>query len=200
MKKLLSFHILLLICVISSAQVITPFTVRKTITQKGGIIYLSNTASKAVPDNVVQNEMPPAGTGYDNNFTNGFVDIDSDGSTWMSSSDSLNLANCSEVTWAGLYWGGELTSTDAKYATRNQVMLKVNNGTYASLTADYIKDNSTGFRTYHCFKDISSILKANGLKGRYTVANVATAVGGKNLFGGWTIVVIYKNNTQTMRN
>ena len=57
--------------VTSFAQVITPFTVRKTITQKGGIIYLSNTSSKAVPDNVVQNEMPPSGTGYDNNFTNG---------------------------------------------------------------------------------------------------------------------------------
>lgn len=161
---------------------------------------MSNTSSKATPDNVVQNELPPSGTGYDNNYINGYVDIDTDVSTFMSSSDQLNLPNCTEITWAGLYWGGEVIATNTNYSLRNKVKLKVNNGTYTDLTADYVKDNSTGFKTYHCFKDISSILKTNGLTDRYTIANVVNDIGGKNLFGGWTIVVIYKNNTQTMRN
>lgn len=200
MKKLLSIVVLLTLGVTLSAQVVTPFRVRKSVTQKGGIVFLSNTSSKAVPDNVVQNEMPPSGTGYDNNFTNGYVDIDGDGSTFMSSSDQLSLPNCSEITWAGLYWGADCSSGDENYATRDRVKLKVNNGAYIDLTADYKYDNTVGFRTYHCFKDVTSILKANGLSDRYTVANVATDIGGKNLFGGWSIVVIYKNSTQTMRN
>jgi len=200
MKKLLLFLVFLTAGVITFAQVITPFKIRKTVTQKGGIIYLSNTSSKAIPDNIVQNEMPPAGTGYDNNFTNGYVDIDGDATTFMSSSDQLNLPACSEITWAGLYWGADCSSGDENFSTRDQVKLKVNSGAYMNLTADLKYDNTVGFRTYHCFKDITTIVKANGLNDLYTVANVATDIGGKNLFGGWSIVVIYKNSTLTMRN
>ncbi|MEI6021640.1 MAG: hypothetical protein WCR21_10970, partial [Bacteroidota bacterium] len=174
MKKLLSVLILSSLCYISFAQVITPFTVRRTITQKGGILYLANTASKAVPTNIVQNEMPPSGTGYDNNFTNGYVDIDNDATTWMSSSDQLNLPTCSEISWAGLYWGADCSTGDENFATRNQVKIKVNAGPYINLTADYLKDNTVGYRTYHCFKEVTSILQSNGLTDVYTVANVAT--------------------------
>jgi hypothetical protein len=69
-----------------------------------------------------------------------------------------------------------------------------------NLTADEIQDNTVGYKTYHCFKDITSILQANSLTSNYTVANMAGDVNGTNLFGGWTIVVMYKNNTMTMRN
>ena len=200
MKKFFSILIFLAFGLTVTAQVITPFAVRKTLTQKGGILYLANTSSKATPANVVQNEMPPSGNGYDNNFTNAYVDVDADATTWMSSSDSLTLPTCSEISWVGLYWGGPVVSTNTNFATRNQVKLKCNNGSYALLTADYLKDNTVGYKTYHCFKDITSIVAANGLNGRYTVANMVNDIGGKNLFGGWTIVVMYKNNTQTMRN
>jgi gliding motility-associated-like protein len=199
-KQSILFLALVILSISDYGQVITPFTVRKTITQKGGIVFLSNTSSKATPDNVVQDQMPPSGTGYDNNYTNAYVDIDGDATTFMSSSDQLNLTQCSEISWAGLYWGGEVTATNTNYAKRNLVKLKINSSSYIDLTADYLKDNSTGFKTYHCFKDITSIMKANGLTDLYTVANVVTDIGGKNLFGGWTIVVVYKNNTQTMRN
>ena len=200
MKKLLSVLILSSLVYLSLAQVVTPFTVRRTITQKGGILYLSNTASKAIPTNIVQNEMPPSGTGYDNNFTNGYVDIDNDVTTWMSSSDQLNLPTCSEISWAGLYWGADCSTGDENFATRNQVKMKVNSGPYINLMADYLKDNTVGYRTYHCFKDVTSILQSNGLTDVYTVANVATDIGGTNLFGGWTLVVVFKNNLLTMRN
>ncbi len=200
MKKIIFFLGVLSLGGISFSQVITPFTVRKTITQKGSILYLSNSSSKAVPDNVVQNEMPPSGTGYDNNFTNGYIDIDADASTFMSSSDQLNLPTCSEISWAGLYWGGACNAVNTNYSVRSQVKLKLNSGSYQTLTADYLKDNSVGYKSYHCFKDITSYINTNGLTDKFTVANVVTDVGGKNLFGGWTIVIVYKNNTMTMRN
>ncbi len=208
MKKIILIFGFIIISASSIAQVITPFTVRKTITQKGGILYLSNTSSKATPDNVVQNEMPPAGTGYDNNFTNGYVDIDGDTSTFMSSSDKISIPNgdpsaysaCSEISWAGLYWGGAINSANTNYAVRNQVKLKINTGSYVTLNADYLKDNAIGFKTYHCFKDITSFINPQGLSDTFTVANVVNDIGAKNLFGGWTIVIIYKDNTTTMKN
>jgi uncharacterized repeat protein (TIGR01451 family) len=120
----------------------------------------------------------------------------------MSSSDQLNLAgSCAEISWAGLYWGALINSTNTNYAIRNQVKLKINSGSYVNLTADYLKDNSTGYKSYHCFKDITSLVQASsGRNGLMTVANVVTQTGAKNQFGGWTIVIIYKDNTKTLRN
>ena len=54
----------------------------------------------------------------------GYVDTDNTTATWMSSSDSLNLDICSEITWAGLYWSARIESSTTNYAFRNQVKLR----------------------------------------------------------------------------
>jgi gliding motility-associated-like protein len=203
MKKFYLAFLFLLTAFIGAAQVITPFTIRYQATQKGGIRYVSNTATTCASSAACTNakaEVPPAGTSSDNGFNAAYVDIDSDGTTFQSSSDSLALPTCSEISWAGLYWGGENTTGGTNYATRNQVKLKVNNNSYVSLTADDLQDNAVGFTTYHCFKDITSIVQAAGTNARYTCANVAARVGSTNRFGGWSIVVVYKNDLQPMRN
>lgn len=202
MKKVI-FTILFIACFMHSyEQVISTFTTRYQTTQRGGIRYVSNTAvscNGAGACATSRIEAPPAGTGADNNYTAAYIDIDADGTTFQSSSDSLALASCSEISWAGLFWGGEMTNAGANYATRNQCKIKVNNGSYTSLTADALLDNAYGFDTYHCYKDVTSIVKAAGANARFTVANVAVRVGGTNRFGGWTIVVVYKNDLQPMR-
>ncbi|TND03509.1 MAG: hypothetical protein FD123_3930 [Bacteroidetes bacterium] len=184
-------------------QVITPFSIRYQTTQKGGIRYISNTAVTCNGGGgcgTAQAQNPPAGNGYDNNFTAAYTDIDGDGTTFQSSSDSLALPLCSEISWAGLYWGGEMTAAGAQYAVRNQCRIKVNNGAYQNLTASALQDNTVGFNTYHCFLDVTSIVQAAGVNARFTVANVAARVGGTNRFGGWTIVIVYKNDLQPTRN
>ena len=154
-------------------------------------------------------EMPPAGTAVDNDFVQTYVDVDGDATTYMSSSDSMNLASCSNVTFAGLYWGAGGASTTgqtngAHWTARNTVKLKVNNGTYQTLTADNSFDNTTGYLSYHNFKDITSIVAAAGTKGRFTVANMpllydaSTTVS--NRWGGWAIVIVYKNDLENFRN
>ncbi|MBK6835666.1 MAG: tandem-95 repeat protein [Bacteroidetes bacterium] len=203
MKKFYLAFLLFVCASIGFAQVITPFTIRYQTTQKGGIRYISNTAVSCNGGggcNTARAENPPAGTGTDNGFTAAYVDIDGDGTTFQSSSDSLDLATCSEVLWAGLYWGAENRSGGSNYATRNQCRIKVNSGTYTNLTADAFQDNTVGFNTYHCFKDITTLVQGAGIKSRFTVANVAARVGGTNRFGGWSIVVVYKNDLQPMRN
>jgi gliding motility-associated-like protein len=202
MKKRTLTFLLLLCSTIIFSQVITPFSIRYQVTQKGGIRYISNTATTCSGSGCGAGrvEVPPAGTSTDNGFTAAYVDIDADGTTFQSSSDSIALPTCSQVSWAGLYWGGEMDNTGANYATRNQCKIKTNTGAYVSLTADQLQDNAVGFSTYHCFKDITTIVQAGGTNARYTVANVAARVGGTNRFGGWTIVVVYKNDLQPMRN
>ena len=151
-------------------------------------------------------EAPPGGVGVDNDFVQTYVDIDGDASTFMSSSDSLNLPSCSTISFAGLYWGaggaiGEANGTH--WATRANVKLKVNAGVYLNLTADATFDNNTGYKSYHNFKDITSIVSAAGRKGRYTVANMPLlndAGGTSNRWGGWAIVVVYKNDLANFRN
>ncbi|MFM7644004.1 MAG: hypothetical protein ACKO5N_04350, partial [Sphingomonadales bacterium] len=84
-----------------SAQLVSPFTIRHQTQQKGGIRFISNvsvTCNSSTSCAAAQAQAPPTGTGQNNNFTMSYVDIDSDPTTFMSSSDSLNLPNCSEIT------------------------------------------------------------------------------------------------------
>ncbi|HTF06173.1 MAG TPA: gliding motility-associated C-terminal domain-containing protein [Bacteroidia bacterium] len=191
-----------LICSALFSQVITPFSIRYQATQKGGIRYVSNTATtcSGIGCGAGRAEVPPAGTSTDNIFNAAYVDIDADGTTFSSSSDSLAIPMCSEISWAGLYWGGDNTTGGSNYATRNQCKIKVDNGAYTNLTADQLQDNTIGFNTYHCYKDVTTIVRAAGTNARYTVGNVCARVGNMNVFAGWTIVVVYKNDLQPMRN
>lgn len=183
-----------------TAQVVDPFAIRYQVNQKGGLVFLANTS---IGCNCSANtEMPPSGSSDNNDFSMSFVDIDSDASTFMSSGDQLDLPNCSEILWAGLYWEGILNNTPSNtpnFNIRNQVKLSVNGASYQNLTADELLDNTTGKVTYFCFKDITSIVQANPTDASYRVANVVTETG-MNTFGGWTMVVVYRNIYESMKN
>lgn len=202
-KSLLFLFVL--IPFVGNSQIVDPFSIRYQNQQKGGIKLLSNVSVTCSNCSTSQNEIPPAGSGQNNNFTMNYVDIDGLSSTFMSSSDSLNLQVCSEILWAGLYWtgrvgtGGAVTST-TNYSLRNQVKLRVGTGAYQTLVADEITDNTTGHQTYHCFKNITSIVQSNGTNARYTIADLVTKTGVSQVYGGWTIVVVYKNIYESMRN
>jgi hypothetical protein len=80
------------------SQVVSPFSIREQIQQKGGIRFVSNvsvTCNSGTNCTNGQGQVPPSGTAQNNNYTMSYVDIDGDPTTFMSSSDSLNLANCS---------------------------------------------------------------------------------------------------------
>ncbi|MFM1915167.1 MAG: hypothetical protein RLZZ531_836, partial [Bacteroidota bacterium] len=185
------------------AQVVSPFAIRNQIQQKGGIRFVSNvsvTCNSSTNCTTAQNQVPPSGTGQNNSFTMGYVDVDGDPTTFMSSSDSLNLSNCSEITWAGLYWGGKITTSTSNYANRSQIKIKVGNGSYQQLSADQTLNNTTGAVTYFCFKEITSIVQSAGIKARFTIADQINQTNSTNLFGGWTIVVVYKNTAESYKN
>lgn len=199
--KTLVFLVCILIVSISFGQVIDPFAIRFQANQKGGIKMLSNVSVGCGCSD--HSEIPPAGVGDNNWVSSSYVDIDSDASTFMSSSDQLDFANCSEISWAGLYWLGRLNSGDPSitphYSIRNQIKLSIDGGAYINLTADELFDNSVGKVSYFAFKDITSIMQANTINSLYKIANVVSE-NGVDAFGGWTIVIVYKDANQSMRN
>ncbi|MBL6660178.1 MAG: DUF11 domain-containing protein, partial [Crocinitomicaceae bacterium] len=185
------------------SQLFEPFDVRYQNAQKGGIRFLSNVAISCSSGNCssLQSQMPPSGNGANDNQNMQYVDIDSDFSTFMSTSDSLDLENCSEILWAGLYWSGEISTGTQGYAQRDQVKLSVNSDPYQDITADETIDISgISHPSYNCFKDITGIVQNAGIKARFTIANVLARSNAFNVFGGWSIVVVYKNIYESMRN
>ena len=209
MKKNYRLVILLVItCLSYTAQVITPFSIKHQVTQKGGIVYLANVATHCAinpPSSSGSclsgaNQAPPGGTYQDNSFNAVYVDIDGDATTYMSSSDSLNLPVCSEISWVGLFWGASLGNLATSTSSYTTIKIKANNGAYQSITASNSQTNSVGFNTYHCFVNVTNIVKNAGARARFTVANIFTdQIGQSNRFGSWTMVVIYKNDLQNMR-
>ena len=195
-----------------NSQVVSPFDIRFQANQKGGIQMISNVAVTCNSANNncqnFQNQFPPNGNhNQDGGVTMDYVDIDFDGSTFMSSSDSLALPSCSKVTWAGLYWSARVDENTVEYVTRDEIKIKLNNFFYQSLTADETIDVQTipdnfffQMPSYFCFKDITGLVQASSGNGRFTVANVSAKTGDENLFGAWTIVVVYQNELESLRN
>lgn len=194
------------------SQIVSPFNIRYQANQKGGITILSNLALTCNSSNnncaIYQNQFPPSGNhNQDGGITMGYVDIDATALTWMSSSDSLKLPICSEVSWAGLYWSARVNTNTTNYASRNQVKIKVNNGAYTTITADNLLDVTSipgnqnfSMAGYYCFKNITNLVQPTNGNGRFTIANMVAQTGSNNLFGAWSIVVVYKNSLQSMRN
>ncbi|HRS53355.1 MAG TPA: hypothetical protein P5250_01450, partial [Bacteroidales bacterium] len=203
-KILLSFLVLAFSTFLGFSQESKKFSIDYQTTQKGGIVLLGNSVVSCAADptkaggtcQTGTSEMPPAGTYRNNSFNGVYVDIDGDPSTFMSSSDSLALPNCSEILWAGLYWGGRGQNTPG----RTNVKIKVNNGSYQNITADTSFGSSSGVSAYHCFKNITNVVKNAGINARFTLADIpVSGIGNTDAFGSWVIVVVYKNNSKPLR-
>src|SRR4029079_15248711 len=82
----------------------TPFSVRYAQTLHGNLSAVGNTLMTC-PTAASNCAAARSGSPYsDNDFTMGYVDIDSDSSTFDSSSATVTLPAGSTVAWAGLYW------------------------------------------------------------------------------------------------
>ena len=106
------------------SQIVQAFTPRFQANQKGGITFISNVSvscGSASGCSTAQGQTVITGGNSNGAYTQSYVDIDGNSSTFMSSSDSLNLTNCSEILFAGLYWSARITTSTANYENRNQI-------------------------------------------------------------------------------
>jgi uncharacterized repeat protein (TIGR01451 family) len=176
------------------------FTSRYSVNTTGDIQIVGNTlltcsAAQASPVcSTVQNATATGANLTNNNSSMVNVDVDSDGTTFNSSSANLTLPPSSTVLFAGLYWGG-----DSSNAARNQVSFATPSTGYTSLTGTVASSGSVN--RYQGFRDVTALVQAQapGTTGTYTVANVR-AVLGAGYYAGWSLVVVVRDSAQPARN
>jgi uncharacterized repeat protein (TIGR01451 family) len=130
--------------------------------------------------------------------------------TFCSSSADLNLTSCTNVLWAGLYWGATQGTDGTNTGWINgetNIQIKTPGSavfqTVASSQTDYHNNTlvpglpHTGYR---CFADITALINTGNPDGTYTIANMVGPAGIDNGAGGWTIVIAYADPATIVRN
>ena len=196
-----------------------PFAPRFSTNVNGQITAAANTLMQCPTDTVdaglnTQCNQARAGTNARNNnsLDMRMLDVDSDPSTFNSSSADLVLPSGYEVLFAGLYWTADTSRGDVIKGTNGfvgvptaapnaaaigQVLFTVPGAsTSTAVTASTIDQATT--KEYGAFADVTSLVRAAG-PGSYRVANVQAGTGG-NRSAGWTLVVAYADADEPLRN
>ena len=188
----------------AAGQISDPFTPRFQATQNGGIRILANTtmhcggstncaeAQAALPFEFPQDN----NNGHDMQY----LDMDSDPSTWCSSSDSLSLGICADISFAGLYWAGRLgNGSPPDEDLLEQVKISAG-GAYVDVFSEETQYfNASSVSNYCCFADITDWVAGNPVNARYSVGNVVS-VQGSSSWGGWVLIIVYADALSPMRN
>lgn len=173
------------------AQVVRAFTPRTNVNLNGDITLIGNTIMTCTGNGQCANGHAGTGNKINNDdFNMQYVDVDADGTTFSSSSATLSVPATATVVWAGLYWSG-----DSNNGARNQVRFATPAAGYVTITASRLDATGT---VYQGFADVTSQVQ-NGRNGSYTTANVRSTAGSGE-FGGWALVVMYRDNTLPPRN
>ncbi|MFZ9668323.1 MAG: hypothetical protein ACO3CR_00520 [Solirubrobacterales bacterium] len=182
--------------VAAAAEADRAFAPRFSQNVQGAITFTANTVMTC-PASDSRCPAAQAGTGStlnNNSFTMGYVDVDSDPSTFDSSSAQLTVPDSADILFAGLYYGGQTTAgTGGQRApnagARGTVLMKTpGSASYQTLTAS-VDDSTTG--KYAAFVDVTSQV-STARSGSYTVANIQTGTG-QDRAGGWTLVVAVRS-------
>lgn len=142
-----------------------------------------------------------------NDYFIDYVDIDSDGTTFNSSSSTYTFPTANpgfDIVWAGLYWAGNPTAgsgtgaSAAPNATQtNQMLLQVpGSAGYQTITASQV---DTSGSAYSAFADVTALVRSGTGTGEYFGANIQTGTGGDR-YGGWVLIVMYQDDTEVLRN
>jgi len=196
-----------------------PFAPRFSTNVNGQITSAANTLLQCPNDTVdaglnTQCNQARAGTNARNNnsLDMRMLDVDSNPSTFNSSSADLALPSGYDVLFAGLYWTADTSRGDVIKGTNGfvgapsaapnaaaigQVLFTVPGAsTSTAVTASTVDQAAS--KEYGAFADVTSLVRAAG-PGAYTVANIQAGTGG-NRGAGWTLVVAYADADEPLRN
>jgi uncharacterized repeat protein (TIGR01451 family) len=139
-----------------------------------------------------------------NNYTMGFVNVDPGTGRDNSSFVDVTLPAGSTILFAGLYWAGRqfagTAGADATHPLNTMLLKGPGQSSYQTITASttvQIPKATDATGPYQSFKDVTSIVAAAGT-GTWFGANVAAATG-QDRYGGWSLVVAYRNPTLPLR-
>ncbi|MFJ3900751.1 DUF3344 domain-containing protein [Streptomyces sp. NPDC090025] len=132
-----------------------------------------------------------------------YVDVDDDPNTYNSSRAELRVPAGARVTWARLYWGGNLRVGEQKPPKDNgRVLIAEPGGQYKAVLADSTIGHRTadGADAFQASADVTDLVRsAEG--GLWTVAQVNVAMGRSKVggWGGWTLVAAYEKADEPLR-
>ncbi|MFE1506774.1 DUF3344 domain-containing protein [Streptomyces sp. NPDC058726] len=141
--------------------------------------------------------------GVNGDFDMSYIDVDKDPNTYNSSRAEVRLPAGSRVTYARLYWGGNLLVGEQKPAADNErVLVAEPGGDYKELLADTVVGHrvADGADAFQASADVTRLVR-DSAPGLYTVAQLNVA-GGRSAaggWGGWTLVVAYENAAEPLR-
>ncbi|MFD7326973.1 DUF3344 domain-containing protein [Streptomyces sp. NPDC059875] len=176
-----------------------PFAQRYQAEQHGGIVRAANTSAKAAED-----AESAQGSGVRNDgHAIGYVDVDTDPNTYNSSRAEVRIPEGSRVSYARLYWGGNLRVGEQKPPKDNgRVLVAEPGGAYKAVLADTTIGHRTadGADAFQASADVTELVRS-AQSGLWTVAQVNVAMGRSAVggWGGWTLVVAYENAAEPLR-
>ncbi|MFI7388374.1 DUF3344 domain-containing protein [Streptomyces sp. NPDC049813] len=184
-----------------------PFATRYAAVQHGGIVRAANaaiTCRGADSAKKVGCSAARAGAAAVNgDFDMFYTDVDSDPNTYNSTRAEVRLPEGARVTYARLYWGGNLRVGEQKPPRDNgRVLVAEPGGAYKEVLADTPVGHRTahGADAFQASADVTALV-ASGGSGLWTVAQVNVAMGrtAAGAWGGWTLVVAYEKESEPLR-
>ena len=180
------------------------FSTRFSANDTGNITIAANTLLTCPAGDAACAGAQAGGATNNNQYTMTYVDVDSNPTTFDSSTADLSLPAGSTVLFAGLYWGGDTSAGAAggaaapAAASRGSVLMAPPGGGYATVTASTLDGSTAAPTRYQGFADVTAAVQAGGA-GTYTVANVQAGTG-QDRYAGWGLVVAYHDPAQPPRN
>ncbi|MGW1250035.1 DUF3344 domain-containing protein [Streptomyces sp. NPDC002535] len=170
-----------------------PFAARYEAVQHGGVVRAANSSAKGAKGTESVND--GAAIAY--------VDVDSDANTYNSSRAELAVPAGARVSWARLYWGGNLRVGEQKPPEDNgRVLIAEPGGAYKALLADTLIGHRTadGADAFQASADVTELVRSSR-SGQWTVAQVNVAMGRSAVggWGGWTLVAAYEKASEPLR-
>lgn len=142
-----------------------------------------------------------SGSSKNNDFNSQFVDVDSDATTFNSSSATLTIPAGGTVLYALLVWGGKVgaaAAPNADPALRGAARLTLPDGTVVPVSTTQVDERASD-HAYQAALDVTDTVAAGG-SGVYTMANVQSSSGGTDQYAGWSLVVAVSDPSAPARN
>ncbi|MFG3150710.1 DUF3344 domain-containing protein [Streptomyces sp. NPDC048219] len=179
------------------------FSERYRALQHGGIVRAANTSATCRAQASSCRDVQGGAQGVNGAFDMSYVDVDDDPNTYNSSRAEVRLPAGSRVTYARLYWGGNLRVGEQKPSEDNgRVLIAEPGGAYKELLADTLVGHrvTDTVDAFQASADVTGLVRDSG-PGLYTVAQINVAAGRSTAgaWGGWTLVVAYENAKEPLR-
>ncbi|MEU6862698.1 DUF3344 domain-containing protein [Streptomyces sp. NPDC046876] len=184
-----------------------PFTQRYQAVQHGGLVRASNSSigcrKELAPGAEPCAEVDKGAAGSNGDFEMFYSEVDKDPDTYNSTRAELRVPQGAKVSYARLYWGGNLRVGEQKPPEDNgRVLVAEPGGSYKEVLADTVIGHRTdeGSDAYQASADVTPLVRKGGA-GMWTVAQVNIAMGHSPVgaWGGWTLVVAYEQPQEPLR-